>query len=86
MKRNEGRKEKSNIFAKPLPLIIRCVNYELVLTKLKEEVKTWGFIYRKGSAKYEYEDSDSSVFFLSYCWELFIKYCKDLLVCFMAHE
>lgn len=43
-----------------------------------EEVKSWSFIYRKGSAKYEYEDSDSAVFFLSYGWELFNAYCFDL--------
>ncbi|CBK20965.2 uncharacterized protein [Blastocystis hominis] len=53
-------------------------NYDAVLEKLKDEVKTWSFMYRKGSAKYEFEDSNSATFFLSYSWSLLKRYASDL--------
>lgn len=49
-----------------------------MLEKLKDEVKTWSFMYRKGSAKYEFEDSNSATFFLSYSWSLLKRYASDL--------
>ena len=39
-------------------------NYDLVLSKLSDEVKSWTFMYSKGKAKYEFEDCNSAVFFL----------------------
>lgn len=53
-------------------------NYDAVLEKLKDEVKTWSFMYRKGTAKYEFEDSNSATFFLSYSWSLLKRYASDL--------
>lgn len=49
-----------------------------MLDRLASEVKSWSFIYRKGEAKYEFEDCDSATFFLSYSWELLNQYCCDL--------
>ena len=51
--------------------------YEDVLKKLSTEVKSWTFI-SKGNAKYEFEDCDSAVFFLSYVWNLIQLYGTDL--------
>lgn len=50
----------------------------MTLNKLAKEVKSWSFIYKKGEAKYEFEDSDSAAFFLCYVWELLRYYCADL--------
>ena len=53
-------------------------DYDSVLDRLASEVKSWSFIYRKGEAKYEFEDCDSATFFLSYSWELLKQYFCDL--------
>ena len=53
-------------------------NYDLVLSKLSDEVKSWTFMYSKGKAKYEFEDCNSAVFFLSYSWDLLQQYGIDL--------
>ena len=50
----------------------------MALDKLAKEVKSWSFIYKKGEAKYEFEDCDSAAFFLCYAWELLHQYCSDL--------
>lgn len=53
-------------------------DYEKALDKLAKEVQSWSFLYKKGEAKYEFEDCDSAAFFLSYAWELLHQYCADL--------
>ena len=53
-------------------------NYDLILSKLSDEVKSWSFMYTKGKAKYEFEDCNSAVFFLSYSWDLLQQYGVDL--------
>ena len=35
-------------------------------------------MYSKGKAKYEFEDCNSAVFFLSYSWDLLQQYGIDL--------
>ena len=61
-------------------------NYDVALSKLSEEVKSWSFMYSKGKAKYTYEDCNSAIFFLCYSWDLLHKYGSDLdfsSVCFI---
>ena len=53
-------------------------NYDVVFNKLGDEVKSWSFMYRKGSAKYEFEDTNSATFFLNYSWDLLKRYAGDL--------
>lgn len=59
--------------------------YEDVLKKLSTEVKSWTFI-SKGNAKYEFEDCDSAVFFLSYVWNLIQLYGTDLDFSYVCSE
>ena len=49
-----------------------------MFNKLGDEVKSWSFMYRKGSAKYEFEDTNSATFFLNYSWDLLKRYAGDL--------
>lgn len=51
----------------------------MVLKKLSEEVKSWSFVSRKGSAKYAFEDSNSATFFLSFVGELLEQLSPDLV-------
>ena len=53
-------------------------NYDLVLYKLSDEVKSCTYMYSKCKAKYEFEDCNSAVFFLSYSWDLLQQYGIDL--------
>lgn len=57
---------------------LQYYNYDVVLNKLGDEVKSWSFMYRKGSAKYEFEDTNSATFFLNYSWDLLKRYAGDL--------